>query len=61
MTQDIATICLGLLEALKSLLLSQDFKNRHRQKKKVFYPQSLFDLCHRHCLLAQSGQTVAAR
>jgi len=36
MTQDIATICLGLLEALKSLFLSQDFKDRHRQKKKYF-------------------------
>jgi hypothetical protein len=36
MTQDTASICLGLLEDLKSLLLSPDFKDRHRQDKKHF-------------------------
>lgn len=36
MTQDTVTVCLGLLEELKSLLLSPDFKDRQRQNNKYF-------------------------
>lgn len=36
MLNDTAPACVGLLESLKSLLLSPDFKNRHRRNEKDF-------------------------
>jgi hypothetical protein len=36
MSSDTAAACVGLLESLKSLLLSPDFKSRHRRNKKDF-------------------------
>jgi hypothetical protein len=36
MSSDTAPACVGLLESLKSLLLSPDFKSRHRRNQKDF-------------------------
>ncbi len=36
MSKDIASVCVGLLEMLKSLLFSHDFMDRHRRDKKDF-------------------------
>ena len=36
MPNDTATACVGLLESLKALLLSPDFKSRHRRNEKDF-------------------------
>ena len=36
MSTDIASVCMGLLEMLKSLLFSPDFMDRHRRSEKDF-------------------------
>jgi hypothetical protein len=36
MPNDTAAACVGLLESIKSLLLSRDFRNRHRRNEKDF-------------------------
>jgi hypothetical protein len=61
MGNDIALVCMRLIEMLRSLIISVDFMERHRRSKKDFTRQRCLTFFRRCHLPAQSGQTSAAR